>query len=82
MVLNRQDLAEDFGCKDGKFPKGKPFVFKKNWRRGRQSYGGDALWYVTGQRQKRRTLQRLCPRRNRRFIVVIGVLRVDWLLVK
>ncbi len=46
MVLNRQDLAEDFGCKNGKFPKGKAFVFKKNWRRGKQPYGGDALWYV------------------------------------
>jgi hypothetical protein len=52
MVLNRQDLAEDFGCKDGKFPKSKPFVFKKNWRRGRQPYGGDALWYVLAKDKK------------------------------
>jgi hypothetical protein len=52
MVLNRQDLAEDFNCKDGKFPKGKPFVFKKNWRRSRQPYGGDALWYVLAKDKK------------------------------
>lgn len=43
---NAQDFAENFGCTDGKLPKDKTFTFVKNWRYGKQLYGGDALWYI------------------------------------
>lgn len=41
-----QDFAENFGCPDGKLPQHKVFTFVKNWRFGKQLYGGDALWYI------------------------------------
>lgn len=41
-----QDFAENFGSADGKLPRNQVFTFVKNWRFGKQLYGGDALWYV------------------------------------
>lgn len=47
MTESAQDFAENFGgTADGKLPMGKTFTFVKNWRFGKQLYGGDALWYV------------------------------------
>lgn len=46
MTESVQDFAENFGCLDGKLPKDKVFTFVKNWRYGKQLYGGDALWYI------------------------------------
>lgn len=46
MQENAQDFAENFGSADGKLKQGRPFTFAKNWRYGKQLYGGDALWYV------------------------------------
>lgn len=43
---NAHDFAENFGNPDGKLPQGKVFTFVKNWRFGKQLYGGDALWYI------------------------------------
>lgn len=39
-------FAEKFNCPNGKLKSGQTYTFGKNWRFGKQAYGGDALWYV------------------------------------
>lgn len=39
-------FAEKFNCPSGKLKNGQTYTFGKNWRFGKQAYGGDALWYV------------------------------------
>ncbi len=39
-------FAEKFNCPGGKLKSGQLYTFGKNWRFGKQLYGGDALWYI------------------------------------
>lgn len=49
MAYNATEFAEKFECPGGKLGQGKTYTFLKNWRFGKQAYGGDALWYVIAQ---------------------------------
>ncbi len=40
------EFAEAFNCPNVVLKKGKTFTYLKNWRFGKQLYGGDALWYI------------------------------------
>lgn len=46
MDYSAKDFEEAFECPGGILQKGKTYTYKKNWRFGKQAYGGDALWYV------------------------------------
>ncbi|GAB3796831.1 hypothetical protein GCM10028819_15150 [Spirosoma humi] len=39
-------FAEKFDCPNGNLKSGQTYTFDKNWRFGKQAYGGDALWYI------------------------------------
>lgn len=41
-------LDKYFGTKKQKLDQGQPYVWKDNWRVGKQLYGGWALWYFIG----------------------------------
>jgi hypothetical protein len=40
------EVAEKFNCKNAVLKAGKTYQYEKNWRLGKQAYGGDALWYI------------------------------------
>ncbi len=40
------EFTEAFHCPGGRLRPGKTYIYPKNWRFGKQAYGGDALWYV------------------------------------
>lgn len=46
MKYTNAEFAEAFECPEGVLKAGKTYTYKKNWRFGKQAYGGDALWYV------------------------------------
>lgn len=46
MQYNVTTFATTFNCPGGKLSSGKTYTFPKNWRYGKQAYGGDALWYI------------------------------------
>ncbi|GAB3023794.1 hypothetical protein [Spirosoma pulveris] len=46
MRYNPDEFAATFVCPQGKLQRGQTYTFPKNWRYGKQAYGGDALWYV------------------------------------
>lgn len=39
-------FAATFNCPNGRLKQGKTYTYPKNWRFGKQLYGGDALWYI------------------------------------
>ncbi|SOD92099.1 hypothetical protein [Spirosoma fluviale] len=46
MRYNPAEFAATFVCPQGKLQRGQTYTYPKNWRYGKQAYGGDALWYV------------------------------------
>ncbi|PJJ84969.1 hypothetical protein [Mucilaginibacter auburnensis] len=44
--LSTDEFAKAFNCKGGRLKPNKTFTYEKNWRYGKQAYGGDALWYI------------------------------------
>jgi hypothetical protein len=43
-----KDLDRYFGTKNNQLLQGQPYVWPDNWRRGKELFGGWALWYFIG----------------------------------
>ena len=46
MSYSPEEFAKAFNCPNAILKKGKTYTYLKNWRFGKQLYGGDALWYI------------------------------------
>ncbi len=46
MNFSPEEFAEAFNCPKALLKNKQTFTYQKNWRYGKQAYGGDALWYI------------------------------------
>ena len=46
MKYSPVDFAKAFECPGAILKANKTYTYQKNWRYGKQAYGGDALWYI------------------------------------
>lgn len=46
ITLSPAEFAEAFNCTSAVLKVKRTYTYQKNWRYGKQPYGGDALWYV------------------------------------
>lgn len=46
MKYSPEDFAKAFECPSAILKVKQTYTYQKNWRFGKQAYGGDALWYI------------------------------------